>query len=256
MTHAVGRGAPYDKPPIQEGFCQFNFVHPLPWNPATPGVLWTELKDKYPAPPEQRNEVQAQFAPAPGDPNAAQGISFGSPEARFLYKSEDLTRLVVANERFLSANSLKPYEGWPKLSQRLAEAMDILRRHMGGKLPNISKIAIRYVNTIVVPVVEFDTDDYFRFPVKTAMEGSAAFKSIFVRIESSIVESEIDVLTTFATVNDASGPAFLLDIEVAKDSPVDGWTADEALEMANQLKKVENAEFESLITEKTRRLFN
>lgn len=241
----------YPKPPIAEGLCQITFARPLAWSVATPGLLWERLRAAYPTEPEAQDQVAASVQA--GEASAGPSLALNRIEQRFIYRDADQQRLVVANRSSLSANSLPPYEGWISLRARVEEAINALSNTV--PVEPVERVSLRYINRIVLPGGRLDTDDYFKLNIRTADEGSATFKAFMHRVESVLADEVTVVISTFATIQatEHENP-FLLDLEVQRHS-MNTTSVDEILQVADELKVIENREFESAITDKTRGLF-
>lgn len=251
-TSAVRREYPH--PPIEEGICQATFAQPLDWSVATPGLLFERMRDAYPVAPEEQAQLAASLDVGQGAPGSA-SLAVNRGPHRYIFRDESKARLVVANETSISANSLKPYEGWPSLRERFKAALETLESVT--PLPPVSQLSIRYINRIEVPLVDgrADTDEYFRLTVRTAEEGRASFLGFLHRVESMLTDGRTRVVSTFATLE--SNPerfSFLMDLDFVRPGLALG-TIDEILIQADELKDLENREFESCITDRTRELF-
>jgi uncharacterized protein (TIGR04255 family) len=247
-------GLDYPNPPIEEGLCQFTFSEPLPWNVATPGLLFNRLRSEYAADPEEQLQMQASFE---STPEAAGGANFAMNRggSRYIYRDPSRTRLLVINSELMSVNSLKPYEGWDKLKVRLERGISQVSELIS--IPRIAKISLRYINRIVIGGDgAIDTDNYFTIPIHSGDEGKAALASFIHRVQSRFTDGRTVVTSTFATVDAAmGGRSFLLDLEFQRnyEEPI---TVEVAVREADELKAMENAEFETCITDETRKLFS
>ena len=242
----------YPNPPIVESLVQFNFAEPIAWNVATPGRVFEHLRQAYPMDPEQQGMLQAAFSAQPGkgvlpDFTVTQGIP------RVVYKDATKTRLVVLNDRVVSVNSLRPYEGWDRLAVRIREAAAALEAAVS--IPLIDEVSVRYVNQIRLPRGR-RTEDYFAYDIHTVRAGSSYLRNFVQRVESLLPDGVTTAGTTFASLQPETQDVFpiILDIEF-KRSLGEGSTIDAALAVAIDLKRLENAEFESVITDNTRGLF-
>lgn len=247
-------GLDYPNPPIEEGLCQFTFSEPLPWNVATPGLLFEKLRGDYAADPEEQAQIQASFESTPEAAGQA-NFAMNRGGSRYIYRDPTRTRLLVINSELMSVNSLKPYEGWDKLRVRLERGVGQVSELV--TMPRIVKVSLRYINRIVIGGDDaIDTDNYFTLPIHSGEGGKAALASFIHRVQSRFSDGRTTVTSTFATI-DASmtGPAFLLDLEFQRnyEEPI---TAEVAMREADELKAMENAEFETCITDETRKLFS
>lgn len=242
----------YPNPPIQEALCQITFAEPLAWNVATPGLLFERLRGHYPQEPESQEQLEATVQVD----NGAQGshnVAFNRGQQRFIYRDDSRTRLVVASPLTFSANSLPPYEGWPGLRDRFEEAI----AHLAEVTPlkPVVRVALRYINRISIAEPSLDTDDFFKVTVRTADNGNATFKGFMHRVES-VLDDETVIVSTFATMDnpDPHESTFLLDLDCRR-ADLELEEVSEILEVADNLKVIENREFESCITDATRELF-
>lgn len=238
---------PYAQPPIQEALFQVVFAERLPWNVATPGRLFNEISDIDGGDPEDQRQISASLEPEGGGGGTSFALNQG--ESRTIFRSADRSRFVIANPSYLTVGSNPPYDGWPSLSARLEWLLD--RAQKLWELPKISLVSIRYINQIIIPSGQVNTDDYFTYPIRTACSGSASLTGFVHRIESIIIP-DTSIRTTFATMPEMGGGLpFLLDLEFLR--PMDPGRS--AIDIGNELKNLENIEFESFLTDKARELF-
>jgi uncharacterized protein (TIGR04255 family) len=240
----------YANPPVAEALCQLNFADPLRWNVATPGLLWERLREDYPDDPEAQDQIAASVQIGSTE---ASGVALNRGDQRFIYRDNEHQRLVVANSNYISVNSLPPHEGWPALRQRVEAAVGALSDTV--PLQPVQRVALRYINRIVVPERQINTDDYFNIDIRTALDGKAMFRSFIYRVESVLDDRDTLMISTFATLQgDENALTFLLDQEAVR-SGLSISNVTEMLEVADELHNYQIQEFESMITDKTRDLF-
>jgi len=242
----------YPNPPIVEGVVQFNFMQPIAWNVATPGRVFERLRDAYPTDPEQQGVLQAAFNVNPED-NVLPNFTLTQDSQRVIYKDESQTRLLVLNNRMFSVNSLRPYEGWESLAARMTAAIEALQGTLS--LPLINEVSVRYINQISVPRSQ-RIEDYFNYEIRTARSGASYLSNFVHRVESVLPDQVTTAGTTFASAQPGTEEIYpiLLDIEF-KRALTEGHLVDTAVDVAVDLKQLENAEFESVITDNARGLF-
>jgi uncharacterized protein (TIGR04255 family) len=239
----------YPNPPIVEVICQVNFAEAIPWSAATPGLLYGRIRDEYPAEPKSQTSVEATFDRTGGDVQVARGVQ------RFVYSNEKENRRLVANETSVSVNALLPYENWDILAQRFRSALTIYQGEISEFTPR--SVSLRYINKIAVPAESIDTSDYFNVPVLTSRQPDARLQGFVSRSQSFSPETSIATTITFASVvgHPVEGEsAFILDIELEVQTSSDA-SFEELGELAGELHRWENHEFESSITDKCRELF-
>jgi uncharacterized protein (TIGR04255 family) len=238
----------YPNPPVFEVICQVSFSKPVQWSAASPGLLYQRIRDDYPIEPKTQTAIEATID---GDEGQFQ-VSRGNQ--RFVYSNDAQNRRLVANETCLSVNALQPYENWPSLSQRFRDALAIYSQAVAEFTP--ATVSLRYINRIVVPGESVETTDYFNVPVVTPHQPDARVRTFVSRSESTSPETSIGTTVTFASVGHAveGESAFILDIDLSVAAPEDA-SLDKLVELAGQLHRLENHEFESSITDKCRKLF-
>lgn len=250
----------YPKPPIEEALVQVTFAEPLAWNVATPGVLFERFRLEYPQEPVAQEQLQAEVqlqveVQIPGGAQVGPNFALNRGAQRYIYKDDSQHRLVVVNPLTLSANSLRPYEGWPALRERFRSAA-LLTGEVAPLKP-VRRVALRYINRVKVPGPRVDTDDYFNLVVRTAENGQATFRGFMHRVESVLADNETVIVFTFASLapeQESQSVDFLLDLEVYRDG-LDLHSLEEITQVADALKRIENDEFESCIKEPARELF-
>jgi uncharacterized protein (TIGR04255 family) len=163
---------------------------------------------------------------------------------------------VGVSSESLSIHTLPPYEGWEEFKQRIDKSYQtyLAVTHASA----IKSIAIRYINKISVSTDKINNlNDYFTvYPVLP--NGVSGKISGFVYRTRSIYEDIPIILTV--TLSDFPVPvgqtAFLLDLEVIQEWIENPLDVNDALDVLNELKNRETHVFESLITDRTRELFN
>ncbi len=219
-------------------------------------MFYERIRAEYPTDPEVQQQVQAnvQF---PNDAAGQAQLTMGQGEQRLIYKNRSLSRLIVLSPSNVSANSLPPYEGWPHLSERFQRALSKTKDILRGAA--VGAVSVRYINRIHVPNGrQSQLGEMFNIPFRVPGEGDTTINSLFQRVESTLADGVTQGILTFASVEpvegESDGQAFLLDLEFRRvlSKPTD---FSEAMSVAQDLKIVENAEFEACITDRTRELF-
>lgn len=251
-----GARVEYTNPPIVEGLCQFNFAVPLSWSPILPGMFFERIKASYPAEPEVQQQVQAnvQFQ---NDAAGQAQFTVGQGDQRLIYRNREQTRLAIVSPSTISVNSVPPYEGWPSLHERFGSLLDRTKSVLGN--PQVRAVSVRYINRIFVPTRDPRAfPDYFTIPFHIVGDANSSPSAVFQRVETIQPDGVSRGVMTFVSVEteatESDGQAFLLDLEFQRELPTPAGF-DVALSVANELKAMENAEFESCITDRTRGLF-
>lgn len=148
-------------------------------------------------------------------------------------------------------NMLKPYSNWNEFSSIAFKYWQVYKREI--KPTEINRIALRYINKIVLPLKGLDFNTYFRNMPEMPTVLKQAYSDFFLRIESQCKDSNNNaiIIRTFNKPNNKELP-FILDIDVYRREDISEGNIKGHFEL---LRKNKNDIFESLITDKTRKLF-
>lgn len=240
----------YEHPPIQEVLIQASLGAYAP-NAATPGQLFERLRREYPLDIETQAPV---IQLPPGSEIVGQFPAVGP--VRYLFRNEEKNRFVILADDKLSANTVPPYEGWDELLARFMRAACALLD--ARPEVQITELSVRYINRVVIPESPINTDDYFTIPVRTAEEGTAPFSGFALQVQSVLTDDPVTCSTGFFTAGqDGNDLVYRIDLELTRPVPASLARDSEAwLPLLQDLHLRENAEFESIVTDRCRRLFD
>ena len=244
----------YDNPPIEEAVCEFRFAPGPVWSITVPGLFYEKIKDVYPREPQQQNLIQAEFKI--GQVPANSEIELKQSMTKLLFLSTDAKKLVGVGTDILSIHSLRPYEGWGDFRGRIDESF--LAYLEVAKPVGVTRIALRYINRISVPVTqEIQIDEYFTIYPQLPDDAPSRLSGFLTRTESIYEDIPIKLAITFSDAVDPNQqPVFILDLEVSQDWAEKPLPLEEALSHLYELKQRQGQVFENLITDRARELFN
>lgn len=244
----------YQSPPIEEAVCEFRFTPVPSWNISMPWSIYDRIKDYYRGQPEQQNLIQfgVSIGQAPNNPD----FPAKRDGSRIIFKSENAKKLVGVSSESLSIHTLRPYEGWEEFQQRINKSYQTYLEVTHASA--IKSIAIRYINKIFIPTNQI-VHLYEYLTVYPKLPNGVSGKMLgFINRTVSIYEDIPITLTV--TLSDTAAPtgqsAFILDLEVIQEWIENPLAVDAALTVLHELKQRETQVFESLITDRTRELFN
>lgn len=151
---------------------------------------------------------------------------------------------------------LAPYEGWAQLFERVQIELPKVLKALG--FPMITRIGLRYVNRIDVPVkdgVGFP-EDYlsYRIVSNDLLDPQNGFKW---SLKKDFAERNMSALVQSATVGgeipNVGGVIFDIDVSVSVDVPS---KSPDILNRLCEMRQLKNEIFEGGITDKARELFN
>jgi uncharacterized protein (TIGR04255 family) len=242
----------YKNPPIEEALCQFTFS---PSSEAEFLTLAGKLQSQL---PEYSGEPRLQQVQTIVANQTAQqpNISLQNDIARIQLLTPDTRKLVAVGRDTLSVNILRPYTGWDEDFRNRIEAALTAYYKIVSKALAVTRIGVRYINRIVVPVPGAVANNFFRTsdPEDALMQGRLTH---FAKRLEYAVEGPAKIVVTHATIaaRDPKTTEFLLDIDAIWDSsPI--ADLQRALKCADDLHERVGVTFESLITDNARELFN
>jgi uncharacterized protein (TIGR04255 family) len=172
----------------------------------------------------------------------------------FLHQSADEDRVVQARRDGFTFSKLWPYKDWPALRD---EAAELWPKYVDAAQPErVTRLAVRYLNRIVLPEGPVDLADWFRTrPEFSHMETPVSEFLVRVVIEHPSGEARAVVqLAALPKEDGETGTPILLDIDAScacEHDPID----PEIWKKLDDLRGFKNAIFFGSITDKTEELF-
>jgi uncharacterized protein (TIGR04255 family) len=173
----------------------------------------------------------------------------------FAFTSDDGKQILQTRLDGFTLSRLRPYTSWPELRTESKRLWD-LYRDIAQPL-KITRVAVRYVNQIDIPVQSFDYKDYFRtFPEISSdlPQGLLAFN---MQLQLPQEEFRGLLILNQASLWPQKTPGIhsvILDLDAFK--PLSEPISEESLwDLLETLRNCKNQFFEGSITDNTRRLF-
>ncbi|MEH2382791.1 MAG: TIGR04255 family protein [Nostoc sp.] len=245
----------YSNPPIEEAICEFRFAPGQAWNFTIPGLFYEKARDLYTGEPQEQSLITTEFKFGRVPP-AKPEITVTQEMPKFLFPSADATKIVGVGPDALSIHSLRPYEGWDEFSHRIDQAFQFYLEV--AKPVGITRISLRYINRIVISADEaVDLSEYFNIYPQFPDSLPSNISGLVTRTESIYEDIPIRLVIT---LSDAEPPSeqvvFILDLDISQTWIEKPLSLKEVLSNLHELKSREGQAFESLITDRTRELFN
>lgn len=239
--------AQYRKPPITEAAIEFRFTKNVD-REMIEKAQRRFSKDYSVAKEVKEFQVAVQFATSSSNVQA----SYGGMQ---LWSAEGAD-LVWLRPSGLVVSRLSPYVGWETFRSKAFDAWAKWRKAT-GKSRLISRLGLRYINRIDIPVNESERirlEDYLGigplFP-----DPDQEFISYTLQTQLPLGEGYV------ATINTGSAPpalinhlSFLLDIDVGREDVPQ--SDEEVWSMIELMRQKKNSVFEGFLTAKTRELFS
>jgi uncharacterized protein (TIGR04255 family) len=167
-----------------------------------------------------------------------------------IFSTEDQRRRVQARLDGYTFNMLQPYTEWSDFFSSAFEIWELYNEVLKPK--TITRIALRYINKIILPVpLEFS--EYFTCMPQIPKVLPQSFSGFFVQMAIPIYDKlqNVIITQTIETYINNTIP-YILDIDVYK---VGSFEKSSLYTNFEDLRIIKNEVFESCITDKTRNLF-
>lgn len=210
----------------------------------------TEIQNRYP-----ERQVQRRFK---GGFGLQEGQPFISPPEEsvigYIYKSPDKHHMVQYRLDGFTFNRLKPYTGWENIIAEARKLWNIYHNKTSPEL--ISRIAVRYINRIDLPLPITDFSDYLTAPPSIPKNAPQAVSSFLTRVVVHDSEWQLDANITQAMERSAKRDfvTVIIDVDAYKAGEFVPQT-DDIWMVFNHLRDLKNRIFFGSITEKTARMF-
>ncbi len=236
--------------PITEALIDFRVA--LPANAALAQVK--ELADKiagtYPS-VRDHYKLQAEITFDPSE--SAVSSTGGQEQIGYQLSSQDGINVFLPTLEGFTFSQLKPYETWKKLKEKGVALWD--EYHEAVRPESITRIALRYVNRLELPLDLRDYKDYLTAPPDVPPKLPQTLSSFLTRIvipiekigASAIITQKSDYVTKGKII------PVILDIDVFKTGEFSG-DGREAWEVADVLRAEKNKIFFESITERMEEL--
>ena len=172
----------------------------------------------------------------------------------YVFTSADGRQVVQYRLDGFTSSRLRPYIRWEEV---FAEAQRLWSIYINGTKPLlVTRLAVRYINSIEIPSKTFNYDDYFTAAPRIPPPLPQDLANFFTRLVIPFPDREAIAIITETPLDkpDPINTAIILDIDVIKEvtlSPGD----EKVYEILHILREIKNEIFFSSITEKTKELF-
>lgn len=238
-------------PPLKEALVDIRVTLPQGITLSNLAPLSEQVAKDYPERQERRSGgFQIEFKE--GKIVDPQVIDEG-PDGYLCYTSDKLQLVQFRLDGF-TFNRLKPYTSWKQIRAEAFRLWELYRKAVGPTL--ISRIALRYINRIEIPLPLVDLRDYLAAPPSIPTNVSGNLSSFLTRVVVRDPSTGIETIITQTgdTPGKPEQTALLLDIDVISLAVYDK-DGELAWETLDRLREMKNKVFFESITTKTLELF-
>ena len=185
------------------------------------------------------------------------GDEFGASATQtvmgYSFSSEDGKQIFQARRDGFTLSRLRPYGSWPQLRDEAHRLWDAYRGAVNPE--RITRVAVRYINQIDIPLSAIDYKDYFRTTPEVSPELPQVLSGFFMQLQFPQTDfGGLLILTQTAVPppNPATN-SVILDLDVFKQTEM--VSDEDVWRLIETMRNRKNEFFEGCITEKTRVLF-
>lgn len=209
------------------------------------------IKERFPE-KKQRRSVEVKIPILPESASSTLPVS-GGPDG-YLFRSPNENKIVQARLDGFTFNKLKPYEDWRTFSSEAHIFWNMYSKQFNPK--RITRIALRYINRIEVPLPIKDFKEYILTNPEVAPKLPQSLTHFFMQIvmPNPEIGANAIITQTMDKSTESQKLPLILDIDVFKDAVyVDN--KEEIWNDFENLRVFKNEIFFNSITEKTKELF-
>lgn len=238
----------YRNPPIKEAICDIRFEAASDWDIFSPVRILELLRDEYDGKPSQNFPGSLEVLP-----EQSIRVQQGEPLTQLTDIGEK--SILRFSDKSLTVHILEPYPGWTEFRRKIIRALDAYAKIVHPGL--VRRIGVRYVNHISPPGPIIEMSEYFTNAPDLPNSLDLTIGGFLLRIDAYSLAKKIRLTETFAIAPTEKQAALVLDLDVSRDfSDSERIKDSEALAHIDVLRDFEREAFESLITEKSRALFD
>lgn len=207
------------------------------------------ISDTYPE-KKVRRKLEGKFEFKKGEPLVSSGAETIDG---YVFTSPDKKQVFQARLDGFTFSRLKPYETWENLHD---EAHRLWQIYRDVTSPEITRVALRYINKMEIPRSSIDFSEYLTAaPIvpEGLPQGVSSFLTRVVIHEPTIDAAAIVTQALEQVVNPNLIP-IILDIDVFKQKS-EGISEKDAWDTLENLRHFKNKIFFESITEKTKEIF-
>jgi uncharacterized protein (TIGR04255 family) len=239
----------YANAPITEGLIDIKVNLPSDIDLSSFDAFFERVKDKYPT-RQDRKLFEGTFSTVPRVEAAAKETKIG-----YLFRSADGKRVLQARLDGFTFSRLKPYENWGALRDEAKRLWDTYREIV--KPIQVTRVAVRYINQIDIPLPMRDFKDFFRTIPEVSPDLPQGLSGFLMQLQ--IPQEDISALLVITQTMLVPPPSpvvasVILDIDLFRDR-IDFQSDDDVWNLLESFRDRKNQVFESCITDNARLLF-
>jgi uncharacterized protein (TIGR04255 family) len=167
-------------------------------------------------------------------------------------QTEDELLLAQFRVDGFTLNRLRPYTSWDDLRP---VALELWRVYLDAARPEaLVRLALRYINEVALPSGTWEFSDYLRAAPSLPPEAPQDVAAFFSKVTAVEPDGQNKVHIGQKLRHAGAGPFYVLDIDAFRDGDWD--PSDSSIpEVLDDLRRLKNLVFFSMLTERTLHLF-
>lgn len=199
--------------PLTEALCEFFFVPQETWDMTIPGIIYSNISDKFPI---KRQEIGKGIAFRPTDKGVEQQIEPVPPRLLFFNQSEDM--LIQVSPNVLSVNIFRSHIKWKNFKQLIKYAL--IHYLKASEPEGLSKIGLRYITRFDIEDSPSNMDRYLRIYPQIPSEFPRRFEEYELSLKINYRDNQ-DYLMLHSEISDIDKQekmfSLLLDLNYCMD---------------------------------------
>jgi uncharacterized protein (TIGR04255 family) len=241
----------FTNPPITEALIDIRAELPSDITISDLEKLHEKIESCYPKKRmRQRWEADIKFTKQEGARAESKNVG---PDG-YLFESADDRQIVQYRLDGFTFNRLRPYKNWETMRSEAKQLWDLWVE--GVKPLLVTRLALRYINSIDIPEKPFSLEEYFTAPPRVPAGLSSILEGFLSRIVIGFPETASKAILTQA-IQPPKSPnvaSILLDSDVYREVRLPG-NAPEIWPILEDLRHLKNEIFDKSLTEKTKERF-
>ena len=241
----------FRNPPITEALIDIRAELPVGVELPHLEKLHEEIKSQYPT-MKLRNRWEGMVEFKEGQAPTSEAKDLG-PDG-ILFWSADEKQLVQYRLDGFTFNRLRPYKAWDIMK---AEAQPLWDIYVSRIEPiQVSRLALRYINSIEIPEKSFELEDYLAEPPRIPKGLSQVIEQFLSRVVVGFPEFDAKAVITLAPQpsNNPNVTSILFDLDISRSVNL-GPSSQDIWVILSKLRELKNMIFDKYITERTKELF-
>ena len=140
---------------LREAICEFRFHPDSAWDLTHPGLIFNELKGRFP------RRVQQGHSIPHGAPSLPPEFSLSHQQDLMLWKEEDDNGVIIIGPNRLRISHYRPHPTWDSFLSIIQEAYEAYVRVV--RPLSLRRVGLRHINEVTIGSNQIDLMDYFNY---------------------------------------------------------------------------------------------